>query len=194
MTNRRFFLQSIGAAAAVGAASAHAANKPVVRQMAGYFPNVVLQTQDGKKVRFYDDLLKGKIVIINAMYTVCSGICPFNTASLRSVQEALSERVGKDIFIYSISLQPELDSPAALRDYAKKYGAGPGWTFLTGKRADIELIRRKLGFYDSDPVADANIANHAGIFRIGNEARERWFMMPAAAPTRQIVKAVLNVI
>ena len=194
MTNRRFFLQSLGVTAAVSATSAHAANKPATRQMADYFPNVVLETQDGRKVHFYDDLLKGKIVIINAMYTVCSGICPSNTASLRSVQEALSDRVGKDIFIYSISLQPEQDSPAALHDYAKKYGAGRGWTFLTGKRVDIELIRRKLGFYDSDPVADANIANHAGIFRIGNETRERWLMMPAAAPTKQIVKAVLNII
>ena len=194
MTNRRLFLQSLAGAAVLSGTAGHAAGKPAARQMADYFPNVVLETQDGRKVRFYDDLLKEKIVIINAMYTVCSGSCSSNTASLKSVQDALRDRVGKDIFIYSISLQPEQDSPAALRDYAKKYGAGQGWTFLTGKRGDIELVRRKLGFYDSDPVADANIANHAGIFRIGNEARERWFMMPAAAPTRQVVKAVLNVI
>lgn len=195
MNTKRLLLKSLGGvAAAPTIAAVAAAIKPAAKQLENYFPNVIVETHDGRKVRFYDDLIKGKVVIINAMYTVCTGVCPTNTASLRSVQAALGDRVGKDIFLYSITLQPELDSPAALRDYAKKYGVKSGWTFLTGKRPDIDLIRRKLGFYDSDPVADADIANHAGVFRIGNETRERWFMMPAATSTRQIVTSVLNVI
>ena len=128
------------------------------------------------------------------MYTVCTSICPANTASLFALQQALGDRIGKDIFIYTFSLQPAIDSPAALMAYANKYGVKKGWTFLTGKADDIEVIRRKLGFYDSDPVADANLANHAGVFRIGNDLRNRWFMTPAATPTKQVVASVLSIV
>ena len=145
-------------------------------------------------MRFYDDLIKGKVVIINAMYTVCTGSCPTNTASLLNLQKALGAQVGKDIFIYSITLQPEIDDARALNEYAKKYGIRSGWTFLTGKRHDMENIRKKLGFYDSDPIADANLSNHAGIFRIGNERLGRWMMVPAATPTRQALVSVRNIL
>ena len=159
-----------------------------------YFPNTLVTTHEGKKVRFYDDLIKGKVVIINAMYTVCTSTCPTNTASLLSLQEALGAQVGKDIFIYSITLQPEIDDPRALKEYAKKYGVRAGWTFLTGKRGDMENIRKKLGFYDSDPIADAKLSNHAGVFRIGNDRLGRWMMVPAATPTRQALVAVRNIL
>lgn len=158
-----------------------------------YWPDSILQTHEGKKVRFYTDLIRNKTVIINAMYTVCTGVCPTNTASLLALQEALGSRVGKDIFIYSLSLQPEIDSPAALKEYANRFGVKRGWTFLTGDASNIDQIRRKLGFYDSDLIADKDISNHSGVFRIGNDLRNRWFMSPATAPTKQIVASVLNV-
>ena len=194
MSTKRFFLAALGGAAASQMAPAFSNPQLVQTEQEKYWPDSILQTQDGKKVRFYTDLIKNKIVIINAMYTVCSGVCPTNTASLLALQKALGERVGKDIFIYSISLQPDIDSPAALKEYAEKYGAQSGWTFLTGKASDIEVIRRKLGFYDSNPVADANFSNHSGVFRVGNDLRNRWFMTPAATPTKQIMASVLNVI
>jgi protein SCO1 len=159
---------------------------------ATYFTNALLRTHDGRTVKFYDDLLKGKLVVINMMYTTCSGICPANTASMRAVQQALGARVGRDIFMYSLSLRPEFDSPQALRDYARQYDTGPGWTFLTGVPAEVDAIRRKLGFFDSDPVADADLARHTGMIRIGNLPASRWCMVPALGSTRQIVASILG--
>jgi protein SCO1/2 len=143
-------------------------------------------------VKFYDDLLKGKLVVINMMYTSCAGICPANTASMKAVQQALGARVGRDVFMYSLSLRPEFDSPQALRDYVKLYDIGPGWTFLTGVPAEVDAIRRKLGFYDSDPVADADLSRHTGMVRIGNLRASRWSMVPALASTRVLVASILG--
>ena len=105
------------------------------------FPNVTLTTHEGKKVRFYDDLVKDKIVIINFMYVKCQGSCPGTTANLVKVQKLLGDRVGKDIFMYSITLKPEEDTPEKLAAYAKAYKVGPGWQFLTGNPQDVELLR-----------------------------------------------------
>jgi len=102
--------------------------------------------------------------------------------------------VGREIFLFSLTFRPEVDKPQALQDYANKYGVKPGWTFLTGKPADMEVLRRKLGFYNSDPVADADKTRHAGVFRIGNGARNRWLMTPAISPTDQIVNEILNIL
>lgn len=198
MSNKRLFLKALSGAAMAPALIPSVTSARTVlkrdeeRPDNNYFPNVELQTHDGKKVRFYDGLVKGKLVVFNMMYTVCTGICPVNTASLLSVQRALGARVGKDIFMYSLTLQPELDTPDALREYMKKYDVGPGWTYLTGKRPDMELVRRKLGFYDSNPIADADISNHTGVLRIGDGARNKWMMTSAVTPTRQIVKAIMN--
>ena len=93
---------------------------------AGYFPNVTLTTQDGEQVRFYDDLVKGKIVAINLIYTTCKYACPLETARLAQVQKLLGDRMGRDVFFYSITIDPEHDTPAVLKAYAEKYQAGPG--------------------------------------------------------------------
>ncbi len=159
---------------------------------AGYFPNTIVQTHDGRKLRFYDDIVRGKVVVFNMMYSVCTGICPGNTANLLQVQQALGDRLGKDIFMVSMTLQPEFDTPKALNDYAKSYGIKPGWTFLTGQPKEMDVIRRKLGFFNDDPKIDADLANHTGMVRIGNEALDRWFMMPALSAPRQIARSILQ--
>jgi protein SCO1/2 len=139
---------------------------------ANYFPNVPLTTQAGTTVRFYDDLLKDKIVVIDLIYTHCQDLCPLETARLAQVQQLLGDRVGKDIFFYSISIDPERDTPAELRAYAEKFHAKPGWLFLTGKPEDIELISKKLGLYsDPDP---ANRDGHTPYVLLGNEATGQW--------------------
>src|SRR5688500_8895652 len=135
---RRTITGLVGVALFVGLALApggHAANGGEKKRMRTprekladrSFPNVVLTTHEGKKVRFYDDLIKDKIVLINFMYVKCEGICPGTTANLAKVQKLLGKRVGKDIFMYSITLKPEEDTPEALRRYAKAYQVGPGW-------------------------------------------------------------------
>src|SRR5256714_9515103 len=112
---------------------------------ADYFPNVPLRTQDGATVHLYDDLLKGKAVAINLIYTSCKDECPLETAKLVQVQRLLGDRVGKDVFFYSISIDPRHDTPEVLKAYAERFHIGPGWLFLTGKEEDIRLLTKKLG-------------------------------------------------
>jgi len=139
---------------------------------AAYFPNVELTTQDGAKVRFYDDLLKGKSVAVNVIYTSCKDQCPLETAILAQVQRLLGERMGKDIFFYSISIDPTHDTPQVLKAYAEKFAAGPGWLFLTGKPEDIRVITRKIGLSRS---RDANTRDgHSAILMVGNEPSGQW--------------------
>ena len=158
-----------------------------------YFPDTVLYDQEGKPQRLYSDLLQNKVVVINMMYAVCTRICPDNTARLREVQAALGERSGRDVFIYSITLRPEADSPTVLAAYAKQFGVDRGWSFLTGSPQDIDLIRRKFGFYDTDRVADADIQNHTGVLRIGNVTLDRWMMMPNRSRAALVVRAIDNI-
>ncbi|UUZ77502.1 SCO family protein [Polaromonas sp. P1(28)-13] len=181
--SRRNWLKWMGGAAlAPVLASSGPAHAAKAGPRAHYFPNVLVQTHDGKQLRFYDDVVHGKIVAFNMMYTTCTGICPGNTANLLQVQQALGQRLGKDVFMYSLTLQPEFDTPRALQDYINRYRIKPGWTFLTGQPKEMDTIRRKLGLFDEDPKLDANLANHTGMVRIGNEALDRWFMMPALSP------------
>src|SRR3954447_5853833 len=126
--------RGIAALAAILLVSANATAAQNSRWGANYFPNVTLTTQDGATVHFYDDLIKGKIVAINLIYTTCKYACPLETARLAQVQSVLGDRMGRDVFFYSITIDPEHDTPAVLKAYAAKYQAGPGWTFLTGKK------------------------------------------------------------
>jgi len=138
---------------------------------ADYFPNVPLITQDGRTVRFYDDLLKDKIVAIDLIYTRCQFECPLETARMAQVQQLLGDRVGRDIFFYSISIDSEWDTPKILKAYAEKYHAGPGWQFLTGRPEDVELISKKLGLY-SDPKKSRD--GHTAALMIGNVSSGQW--------------------
>jgi protein SCO1/2 len=164
------------------------ASRDRIRQR--HFPNVQLTTHEGKKVRFYDDLIKDKIVVINFMYAKCEGICPGITTNLVKVQKLLGNRVGKDIFMYSFTLKPEEDTPQALAEYAKMHKVGPGWQYLTGSPADLELLRRKLGFTDPDPLADADKSNHIGNVRYGNEPQQLWAACPGMTNPKMIVESI----
>jgi protein SCO1 len=156
-----------------------------------HFPDVVLRTHDGRKVRFYSDLVRGKIVTINFMYIACGdGTCPITTSNLARMQALLKTRVGRDIFMYSITINPEYDTPEALRAYAKSFDAGPGWLFLSASPADTELLRRKLGFWDRNPEIDRNKGSHVAMVRYGNEPKERWSMTSALNTPEVMAKAV----
>ncbi len=138
----------------------------------GYFPNVQLTDQDGKKVRFYDDIIKGKVVALNFIYTKCKDVCPADTAQMIQVADLLGDRVGKDIFFYSISIDPKNDTPKALRRYKEMFGIGPKWTFLTGKKDDVTLIQRKLGLIGTQALA--NLREHNTSLILGNEKTAQW--------------------
>ena len=139
MNTRRDLAAGLGAAAlgwmAVRTAAAEPDHARRGDARATALPNVTLYTHEGKAVKFYDDLIRGKVVAINMMYADCEGICPLATSNLVRVQELLGARVGRDVFLYSLTLQPELDTPQRLQAYAERHGVQAGWWFLTGAHA-----------------------------------------------------------
>ena len=143
---------------------------------ADYFPNIPLVTHEGKPVRFFDDLIKDKVVTINFIFTSCPDVCPLETATLREVQEILGDRVGRDVFMYSITIDPDRDTPEVLKKYAEKFDVGPGWLFLTGKKDDVTLLRRKLGLYSEAKGGD-KLQAHSTSGIMGNQATGRWMRM-----------------
>src|SRR5262245_26167921 len=153
-------------------------------------PNVELVTHAGRRVRFYDDLVRDRKVVINFMYAHCEGICLPVTHNLVKVQRLFGDRVGRDLFFYSITLKPRQDTPGVLARYAAANGVGPGWSFLTGSRADCELLRRRLGFTDPDPVLDADPRNHAGNVLYGNEPLMLWAACPGQADAGWIATSI----
>ncbi len=191
MISRRSLLHCIPACtvAALGSAipTTFAANKDL---RSNALPDLPVVTHEGKRVRFYSDLIEGKIVLINFMYSTCKGICPGMTTNLKDVYRALGDRVGRDVFMYSITLQPEKDTAERLRSYVKARGIGDGWYFLTGEAFDLDQIRKRLGFYDPNPEVDEDRTQHTGMLRVGNDARQRWTMCPALAEPSAIVRSV----
>ncbi len=160
------------AAAVLIAASGTVGASTASPRGADFFTNVTLTTQHGDRVRFYDDLLKGKIVAINLIYTSCQYACPLETARMAQVQKKLGDRMGRDVFFYSISIDPEHDTPSVLKAYAEQFNAGPGWLFLTGNKADIDSIAKKLGLYSK---ADAQtVDGHMPYLLVGNEVTGQW--------------------
>ncbi len=153
---------------------------------ADYFPNVTLTTHNGRQVKLYDDLLKGKKVAIAVMYTSCSEQCPLITARMVELKKALGDRVGKDIYFYSISIDP-WDRPEVLKEYAAKFGAGgPGWEFLTGDDEDIKRVTKKLGL--SRQSDRANLDGHTASLMVGDVASGQW-MRNSAVDNPQFLAA-----
>lgn len=155
------------------------------------FPDITLRTHLGKPVRFYQDLIRDKFVILNFMYINCAdGSCPVTTYNLRMVQPLLHGRIGHDVNLYSITLDPERDSVEMLRNYAEVHRVGPGWTFLRAAPKDTDVLRRALGFYDRDPVLDAQKSTHVAMVRFGNEPRAQWGSVSGLSDPRRIAQAV----
>ena len=137
---------------------------------ADYFPNVPLTDQDGKTAYFFEDLIKDKVVVINFIYTNCPDTCPLETAKLVRVSKIMGDRIGKDVFIYSITIDPERDTPEVLKAY--KEGFKANWNFYTGKKSDIIQLRKKLGLYIEEIQDGSN--NHNVSLIIGNQKTGRW--------------------
>jgi protein SCO1/2 len=153
-----------------------------------YFPNLPLLTQDGETVKFYDDLLKGKIVLINFMFTTCSGVCTPMTANMAKVQKYLGEHVGKDVVMLSISVDPTTDTPTVLKKYADGFKAPRGWYFLTGKKENVDAVLYKLGGYVEDKM------RHSAVLIIGDEAAGDWTKTHAMGKPADIAEAVRQLI
>jgi protein SCO1 len=177
-------------AGSAGVLAGPMASSAVAEDDRTFIPNTAVVDQDGRRHRFYDDLVKNRVVMINFFFTSCGETCPLVSENLRAVQDLLGERVGRDIFMYSVSLQPELETPAILKDYAQIWEVRPGWRFLTGEPAEIEALRRSMGFASADPAVDRILDNHTGLVRYGNDRLDRWGGVPGLARAAWIAQAV----
>ncbi|MBU2358684.1 MAG: SCO family protein [Alphaproteobacteria bacterium] len=179
-------IRTLAAAAGLLALTLPAAAGP--KRDAGYFTNLPLVTQDGQTVALYDDLIAGKIVVFNFIYTDCNDLCSFTTARMVQIADWLGDRVGRDIFIYSISLDPVNDTPEKLRAFAAGFGIipGSGWTFLTGDPADIDVIRFKLG------ERGDNLYDHRSDMLIGNDALDFWRRTSVMGSLKVATQAILQ--
>lgn len=140
-----------------------------------YFPNTLLTNQDGEQVRFFDDLVKDRVVAINFIFTSCKDSCPLETTRLNKVKDILGDRVGKDIFFYSITIDPDRDTPEVLKAYMEQYKIGPGWSFLTGDEQEIIELRKRLGLYIEEIQNNKdNPDDHNLSLILGNQATGRW--------------------
>lgn len=170
-----------------GAANAHAQEaQPSAAEK--YFTDTVLLNQNGEKMRLYSDLLKGKTVIINSFFATCQGSCLPMSRNLARVQDALGDRLGKDAVIISISVDPTVDTPPALKAYAKKLNARPGWYFMTGDKQNVDFALKKLGQFVDDKQ------DHLNIFIIGNERTGLWKKAFGLASPEELVKVVNSVL
>lgn len=153
-----------------------------------YFSDVELVNQNGEKMRLYSDVLKGRVVIVNAFFATCQGSCLPMSRNLEKVQAAFKERMGKDLYIISISVDPTVDTPASLNAYAKKLNAVPGRLFLTGKKENVDWALYKLGQYVEQKE------QHTNVFIIGNERTGLWKKAFGLAQPDELIKIVESVL
>jgi protein SCO1/2 len=151
-----------------------------------YFTDVRLVTQNGDPVRLYSDLLKSKVVVINAFFGTCTGACPKMSGVLAGLQERLGDRLGKDVFLLSFSVDPETDTPDKLKEYAERFHAKPGWLFLTGKKENVDFALSKLG------QKVARKEDHLTIFIVGNNKTGLWKKVFAPSSTADSLKAIVE--
>jgi protein SCO1 len=155
-----------------------------------HLPNVSLLTHEGKRVMFYDDLIKGRVVTLNFFFAKCDEICPMVTANLAKVQKLLGADLGTKIFMYSLTLKPDEDDVDAIHHYRSMFNAQPGWTFLTGKSDHLERIRKGIGFTYPDPAIDKDKTQHIGNVRYGNEPLMLWGACPGMAHPQFVAESI----
>jgi protein SCO1 len=153
-----------------------------------YFTDVVLVNQFGENMRLYSDLIKGRVVVISSFFGTCQGSCPIVNHNLEQVQQALKAHSGKDLYFISITVDPTVDTPARLNEYAKQYNAKPGWYFLSGEKQNVEFALRKLGQYVEDKQ------DHLNVIIIGNERTGLWKKAFGLTRSEELVKVVESVL
>ena len=156
------------------------------------FPNPRLVAHDGRRVRFYEDLVQGRLVLVSFAYTNCQGSCPASLRTLLATRRLLVPRLGSAPDLLTLTLDPDRDTPPALAHFVAAHGSPAGWTCLTGEPKDLERLRRFLGFYDPDPRVDADRAQHAGLVAMGDDRIGRWRVASTRASPAELAKLTLR--
>lgn len=172
---------------AAGQAGKAPASPPESSAAQRYFTDTELINQNGESVRFYSDLLKNRIVVINTFFTECVSVCPLLNRNMQAIQDWLGDRLNRDVLLLSISVDPVTDTPARIREYAQRFHAKPGWVFLTGKKENVELVLQKLG--QKVEARD----DHSTIFIIGNDRTHLWKKAVGAAKASDVIPVVASV-
>jgi len=147
-------------------------------------PDLRLLDQDGEEIRFYSDLVRGKVVVINFVYTSCAAICPTMGQTFSGLQKLAGERAGKDFHLISVTTDPEADTPARLRAWGARLGARPGWTLVTGEKPEIDqLLRALLG-------ESVGTGVHTPIVLIGNDKRGTWTSASGLTSPSNLLKVI----
>jgi protein SCO1/2 len=170
------------------AAGAALAQEKLENGAAHYFANLKLTDQDGRRVDLYEDLMKGKVVAINSFFTSCPGSCPVMSKTFQHVQDKLGDRIGRDVFLVSITVDSPTDTQAVLKKYAADWKARPGWTFLTGSKAEVSAALKKLGLYVEDRET------HQNLILVGNDRTGLWKKVFGLAKTDDIAASIESVI
>jgi len=131
-------------------------------------PDAELLNQDGKKIHFYSDLIKDKVVIVSFFFTSCALICPMQGERLSKLQAMLGERLGRDVYLVSVSMDPEADPPERLKIWGTQFGARPGWTLVTGRKSEIDKVAMAL------TGAPAAKGDHSPVVFVGSDKTGRW--------------------
>ena len=147
-------------------------------------PDIELLDQNGRKIHFYSDLVKGQTVVINFIFTTCTTICPPLGATFARVQKELGDKVGRDVRFISISVDPATDTPERLKAWGAKFHAGDGWTLLTGNKPQVDELLRALGAFS------ARREDHSPTVLIGNDAHGAWARTYGLANTSQLVQII----
>jgi protein SCO1/2 len=153
-----------------------------------YFGDALLIDQDGKQLRLYSDIFKGNVVIVNSFYSTCGGVCRVTIPVFKQLQDSLGERLGKDVRLVSITVDPENDTPETLKRYAAGVGAKPGWLFLTGEKRTVDQVLFKLGLFTEAKE------DHSNVFIVGNEPTGLWKKVLGIAPPYEILRSVESVL
>ena len=147
-------------------------------------PDAELVDQNGRKIHFYTDLVKGQTVVINFIFTTCTTICPPLGATFARVQKELGDKVGRDVRFISISVDPAIDTPERLKAWGEKFHAGEGWTFVTGDKPQVDELLRALG------ASSARREDHSPTILIGNDAHGTWTRTYGLANTSKLVQII----
>ena len=148
-----------------------------------YFTNLEVISQDGERLQFYDDVLKGKVVVISFIFTNCQGACPLMTRNLTMIRDMLGEAERKDINFVTISLDPVRDTPAAMKKFAQTHDADQdGWLFLTGQPDHVSHVTKLLGSYTDDLEA------HTTLLLAANVRNSHWTKIPPNVPPNGVVE------
>ena len=156
------------------------------------FPNIRMTDQHGQEYRFFDDLIKDRSVVVNFMFTDCALICPGTTSHLARLHAVFGSAMGRDLTFISVTLDPENDSQEALHEYWEAFGGHDNWLYLRGDFEETELLRRRMGVYDLDPVVDADKTSHGGIVTFGSDAKDRWAALPALSSLHDLRDTIIR--